>query len=159
MAKERKQAGGEKVIAFRVSEPTFQALERLKRRHARSWSELTLKAIAKAFGEVSEEDAADCHQVETELQGEAPAEPLQPAAETAETSAESAIATEEVIAEEAPVQEAGEEASDDQLQKLRAPVVICKGCQQRMNKGTLVVKRADGYYHPSCVLRNSDVTH
>jgi hypothetical protein len=172
MARERKQTGAEKVIAFRVSEPTFQALERLKRRHARSWPELTLKAITRAFGEASEEDAQDCRQVEAELRGEIPAGPAGPSgavaapaemvveatepAEVAETPA-----NEETLPGEAPATPANEEttlveapalpASNGEPQKLVAAVVTCKGCQGRMTRGTMVVKRADGYYHPQCL--------
>jgi hypothetical protein len=158
MARERKQTGAEKVIAFRVSEPTFQALERLKRRHARSWPELTLRAITRAFGEVSEEDAQDCRHVEAELRGEIPAGPAEPSEAVAETTATVAESTEpgEVsgapLTEEMPPVEATTlPASNEGPQKLVAAVVTCKGCQERMTRGTLVVKRADGYYHPDCV--------
>jgi hypothetical protein len=162
MTRERKQTGGEKVIAFRVSGQTFEALERLKGRHARSWPELTLKAIAKAFGEVSEEDATDCRQVEAELRGEAPAgqaEPSEAVAETTEMVAESSeptevsqASTDEETAVEVPVLSPNEEVP----QKLVAAVVTCKGCQERITRGTLVIKRANGYYHPSCLATSLD---
>ena len=172
MAREKKQAGTEKVIAFRVSEPTFQALERLKRRHARSWPELTLKGIVRAFGGASEEDAADCRQVEAELRGEAPAgqaEPSEGVPETTATVAEAtepaevseAHANEEMLPAEAPALPASEETpssethalpvNGEESQKLVAAVVTCKGCGERMTRGTMVVKRAEGYYHPQCL--------
>ncbi len=158
MARERKQTGTEKVIAFRVSEPTFQALERLKRRHARSWPELTLRGIVKAFGQASEEDAADCRQVEAELRGEIPAGPAEPpgaVAAPAETVAEVTEPGEESVApatEEMPPAEAPAlPASTEEPQKLVAAVVTCKGCQGRMTRGTMVVKKAEGYYHPQCL--------
>ncbi len=158
MARERKQTGTEKVIAFRVSEPTFQALERLKRRHARSWPELTLKGIVRAFGGASEEDAADCRQVEAELRGEIPAGPAEPSgavaapAETVAEVTEPAEASETPVAEETPPVEAPvPPPSNEEPQRLVAAVVTCKGCQGRMTRGTMVVKRAEGYYHPQCV--------
>lgn len=172
MAREKKQAGTEKVIAFRVSEPTFQALERLKRRHARSWPELTLKGIVRAFGGASEEDTADCRQVEAELRGEIPAGPAEPpgaVSAPAERVAEAtepgevaeAPATEETAPAEAPALPASEETpssethalpvNGEESQKLVAAVVTCKGGGERMTRGTMVVKRAEGYYHPQCL--------
>ncbi|HEX76905.1 MAG TPA: hypothetical protein G4O03_00580 [Dehalococcoidia bacterium] len=159
MAREKKQKGAEKkVIAFRVSELTFQALERLKRRHAKSWPELTLNAIIKVFSESSEEDAADCRQVEAELRGEAPAgqaESSEAVAETVEAvveTGESAKISQTLANKETPSAEAPEPSAEgEELQTLVAAVVICKGCERRMTRGTLVVKTAEGYYHPSCV--------
>ncbi|HEX77135.1 MAG TPA: hypothetical protein G4O03_01790 [Dehalococcoidia bacterium] len=156
MARERKQTVAEKVIAFRVSEPTFQALERLKRRHARSWPELTLKGIVRAFGGGSEEDAQDCRQVEAELRGEVTvgqAQPSEALAEVTETEAESseAIEADETPATEEALVAQASATTNDEPQKLVAAVVTCKGCQGRMTRGTLVVKRANGYYHPDCV--------
>jgi hypothetical protein len=156
MARERKQTVAEKVIAFRVSESTFQALERLKRRHARSWLELTLRAITRAFGEASEEDAHDCRQVEAELRDEVTvgqAQPSQAVPEVTETEAEpsEAIEADETPAAEEALLAQAPATTSDEPQKLVAAVVTCKGCQGRMTRGTLVVKRANGYYHPDCV--------
>jgi hypothetical protein len=142
MAKQGKQVEGEKVIAFRVSEETFKALERLKRRHAKNWPELVLKAVTKAYGTESEEDAQDCRQVEAELKGELVIKPSEAAAtETEESDVSKTLATNEAVTQE---------SNSEELQKLRAPIVTCKGCGGRMTKGTLVVKRAEGYYHPQC---------
>lgn len=158
MARERKQTGTEKVIAFRVSEPTFQALERLKRLHARSWPELTLKGIVRAFGGASEEDTADCRQVEAELRGEIPAGPAEPpgavsapAERVAEATEPGEVAEAPATEETAPAEAPALPATNEETQKLVAAVVTCKGCLGRMTRGTMVVKRAEGYYHPQCL--------
>jgi hypothetical protein len=162
MARERKQTGGEKVIAFRVSEQTFPALERLKRRHAKNWPELTLRAIIKAYSGESEEDAEDCRQVEMELAGEvasSSAEPSEPVVETMEAVAPSGEVSEEIEPNSEQVASGNTssvEFTNEETMKLKAPVVTCKGCQQRITKGTLVIKRADGYYHPSCLTTSLD---
>jgi hypothetical protein len=139
-----------------VSEATFEALERLKRRHARNWPELTLKAIVNAYSGESEEDAQDCRQVEAELRGEATAtEPSEPVEEAGETTAElgqEAEAAETDAGEGTSQPPAQQTGSDEEPRRLQAPVVTCRGCQERMTRGTMVVKRPEGYYHPQCVL-------
>lgn len=158
MTRERKQTGGEKVIAFRVSDQTFPALECLKRRHAKNWPELTLRAIIKAYSKESEEDAQDCRQVERELSNEvvsSSAEPSEPVVETTGAVAPSGEVSEEVepsSEEEASGETPPVESNPLQpAEPLRAPVVTCKGCGQRMTKGTPVVHLTEGYYHPQCM--------
>ncbi len=127
-------------------QPTFQALERSRWRTP-GWPELTLRGTSKPSARPARR-LSDCRQVEAELRGEIPAgpaeppgavaAPAEPVAEVTEPGEESvAPATEEMPPAEAPALP----ASTEEPQKLVAAVVTCKGCQGRMTRGTMVVKR------------------